>query len=403
MNIDSLKSYLESRLPAYLRMLESWVGMNSFTANRDGVNALGEITAEAFAALGFSAERVPSDNAGFGDHFVLKRAGSGVDARAIGLVSHLDTVFPPEEEIANQFSWRLEGDRIYGPGTVDIKGGTLMIYMVLDALRAQQPEVLDAANWVILLDASEETMSRDFGALCRAELKNAAACLVFEGGFFEEDTFKLVQMRKGMAKFRVHSVGKAAHAGVAHADGVNAIAHLSKAITRIAALTDYGRNITFNIGYINGGTVPNRVPHFAEAVGEMRAFDDEIFELGVQELVALAGVSDDAGGAQVQVDVYERTTPWPRNERTDRLLAHWQDAGHSLGWRVLPEARGGLSDGNHTWDVVPTLDGLGPGGGNAHCSEHDPAVGKVQEYLYLPSLVPKAVLNCVAIAGLLKA
>ena len=34
------------------------------------------------------------------------------------MVSHLDTVFPPEEEERNNFRWEVEGDRIFGVGGI---------------------------------------------------------------------------------------------------------------------------------------------------------------------------------------------------------------------------------------------------------------------------------------------
>ncbi len=41
----------------------------------------------------------------------------------------------------------------------------------------------------------------------------------------------------------------------------------------------------------------------------------------------------------------------------------------------------GLSDGNLIWDVVPTLDGLGPSGDNDHCSERSADGSKLPEYV----------------------
>ena len=400
---EAVERYLRSNMPAYLELLEEWVSINSFTINKGGVNLLGDVTARAFADLGFTVERVPSENLNFGDHFVLNRTGTGSDT--IGLVSHLDTVFPADEEQQNAFFWRLEGERIYGPGTVDIKGGTLMIFMLLQAMRAFDSALFDATSWCVLLDASEETMSEDFGALCRDRLSDALACLVFEGGFYEEDVFKLVQMRKGMAKFRVVVNGKAAHAGVAHPDGANAIVQISDTIREIASFTDYEKNITFNVGAVKGGTVPNRVPHYAEAIGEMRAFEKAVFDEGLTKLLALHGqqhVTSPTGAlCHVIVDVFEISRPWSRNDATDQLLSVWQSTAEKMGFRVLPEARGGLSDGNHVWDLLPTIDGLGPGGGNAHCSVHEPQNGIEQEYLHLPSLLPKTVLNLFAIRAFL--
>src|SRR5687767_10765579 len=101
LNHSSLHAHLEQQLPAALEMLRQMVGMNSFSANREGVNRLGRFTAECFAPLGFNSEFVPAENPEYGDHLVLTREGRS--SRSIALVSHLDTVFPPEEEARNNF------------------------------------------------------------------------------------------------------------------------------------------------------------------------------------------------------------------------------------------------------------------------------------------------------------
>src|SRR5690349_10450330 len=142
---STLNQFLEQQLPAALEMLRQMVGMNSFTDNRDGVNRLGRFTADCFAPLGFKAEFVPSANPGWGDHLVLVRPG--MSGRGIAMISHLDTVFPPEEEARNNFQWLVEGDRIYGPGTHDIKGGTVMMWLILSALRAQAPKEFGDITW----------------------------------------------------------------------------------------------------------------------------------------------------------------------------------------------------------------------------------------------------------------
>ena len=140
-----------------MALLKDMVDINSFTRNPAGVNRLGEFTALRFADLGFDAERIESRNPAFGAHVVVSRPGTS--GRKIGLVTHLDTVFPAEEEAANGFRFRAEGDRLYGPGTVDIKGGTVMIYMVMDALRACVPAVFEAITWDVLLDAARNPVA----------------------------------------------------------------------------------------------------------------------------------------------------------------------------------------------------------------------------------------------------
>ena len=400
-----IRSFLDGRLRGYIDILKEMVGINSFTLNRTGVNRLADRTAGVFAGLGFSAERVPSAIAGCGDHLVLTRGG-GHDA-AIGCVSHLDTVFPPEEEERHDFRWRVDGERVYGPGVIDIKGGTVMMLMVLEALRAHAPAVFDRADWTLLLDATEETESDDFGELCRRRLDAARACLVFEAGLIRGPEYYVVASRKGRAEFRIAVEGKGAHSGVAHRKGASAIRQMGDVIRGLEDITNYDDELTVNVGRISGGSQINRVPHFAEAFAEMRAFSPEVFDRALADILKFDGFSsigssDGKFSCKTSVTLARRVSAWPYNEASDRLLGHWQAAAELAGVTVLREKRGGLSDGNFIWSAVPTIDGLGPSGGNPHCSEHAPDGSKEQEYVEVSSFVPKALLNAMAIIRLLE-
>jgi glutamate carboxypeptidase len=100
-----------------------------------------------------------------------------------------------------------------------------MIYMVLDGLRAFAPEIFTGVRWLVCLDASEETLSEDFGRLCLERLPDTStlACLVFEGGTPNPTALPIVTARKGRAEFRITAEGRGAHAGNYHKQGANAI------------------------------------------------------------------------------------------------------------------------------------------------------------------------------------
>jgi glutamate carboxypeptidase len=405
-----LVHFLQGKLADYLALLRHMVAINSFTANHRGVDEVGELTAETFAALGFTAERIQSANFQYGNHLILVRSGreeGGRPAPVIGLISHLDTVYPAAEEAANDFHWRVDGDRLYGPGTVDIKGGTVMIYMVLDALRAVYPEAFERVTWVVLLNAAEEVLTPDFGDLARERLKGAVAALVFEGGDVKDGQYQLVTARKGMARFRIEVEGRGSHAGAMHEKGANAIVQLADVIRAVADLTDYDRALTFNVGTVMGGTVMNRVPHQAAASVEMRAFDPHVFEEGVASILALNDFcsvrsASDGYPCTVHIRLEGRWRPWPDNEGTRSLFDVWAAAARELGTAsVAYQSRGGLSDGNWLWDLLPTIDGLGPEGDNSHSSERSADGSKDQEYVLASSFVPKAALNVTAILRLL--
>lgn len=382
------------------------VSINSFTDNKSGVNRLGAYTASLFAEYGFTLEKIQSVNPDWGAHHIHSRSGGPFRA---GLVSHLDTVFSVEEELKNNFSWRVEGRRVYGPGTNDVKGGTVIIFMMIDAMAALYPRHFKAPSWDVLLDATEETESDDFGALCAERLKgDDACCLIFESGDFRDDKFSLVTSRKGRAVFSVSAEGKGAHAGSNHGEGANAIAQIADAVKILSGITDYGRGLTCNIGEISGGGYINRVPHEARVRGEARAFSAEALDFAVEKILSLNGYSsvkssDGKNRRAVLRPAIERMNPaWPENHGTQKLFDHWKSSAESIGYSVLSEARGGLSDGNFVWSSCPTIDGLGPSGANSHCSERADDLSKDQEYADIDSFIPKAVLNTAALLDMIE-
>jgi glutamate carboxypeptidase len=401
---DALKAALEARLAPTLGFLEELVNINSFTRNAAGVNENGKRVAQQFSSLGFTPQFVPCAVPGTGDHLILD---SGGDGPAVVCISHLDTVFPVEEESANGFGWKPEGDRIYGPGTVDIKGGTAAIWLALDALAEVEPELFRATRWIVLCNAAEEILAADFRDLCYQTLpQSTVACLVFEPGALTGAGFVVITSRKGSGKFQARVTGRAAHSGGAYAKGANAVHQVSRVIDRLMALTDLERQTTLNVGVVNGGTVTNRVPHEAEAIFEIRAFDQEHYAEVRAAALAMSGhgdisAPDGSFTCEVDVSLEKETPPWAVNERTNELLSLWQAAGETIGYPVEGSPRAGLSDGNWLWEKFPTLDGLGPSGGNLHASERSDDGTKMPEFMEPASLVPKSLLNCIAIRALL--
>jgi glutamate carboxypeptidase len=380
--IDKIQFFLEDQFPTFLDLLRQMVSINSFTANPQGVNELGDLTATAFERLGFTAERVQAKDFVYGKHLILTRPGRLSDRRpvpVIGLISHLDTVYPAAEELDNNFHWRVAGKRIYGPGVYDIKGGTVMILMMLSALQAVAPEFYESVTWVVLLNAAEESLVPDFGQICQDRLNGSTlAALVFEGG----------------------SIGEVPPNGYRFV--------MADVIRRVANFTDYEQAITFNVGTVAGGTVINRVPHQASAFVEMRAFSPAVFAEGVDKMANLnefCSVRSANGGypCRVRVDMIGSWEPWAPNDGSEQLLLLWREMGRDLRLVVEAQERGGLSDGNWVWNQVPTIDGLGPDGGNAHCSQRLEDGSKDQEFILPDSYVPKALLNVAAIMKLVNA
>jgi glutamate carboxypeptidase len=402
---SALRSWLDARLPETLHHLKSMVEINSWTSNAAGVDRVGDLTAQLFATLGFVPERVPSTHPHYGHHLVLVRQGTSHPT--VAMVSHLDTVFSPDEEARNRFQWLPEGDRIYGPGTHDIKGGTALMWLTLSALAHHDRELFERTTWKLFFNSSEEVLAQDFGTVVRQRLApDTRAALVFEAEGRSGETRKLVVARKGRGTWRATVRGRGSHAGVAPGRGANAIAQLALTLQQIHGLSDPSRDLSVNIGTVRGGSGINRVAEEAVAEGEFRAFLPEVCHDTRQRLLALAGKGtvhslSDGFPTSIDMEIVSASEPWPRNPRTDALFNTWLAAANEVNFPLQAEARGGLSDGNLLWDFVPTLDGLGPSGDNDHCSERSADGTKLPEYVLPGSFVPKALVNVLALRRLL--
>ncbi|MHC4819271.1 MAG: M20/M25/M40 family metallo-hydrolase, partial [Planctomycetota bacterium] len=320
--------------------------------------------------------RVRSVTENCGDHLVLTRNGG--DATLL-LVSHLDTVYP------RTFPWRVEGSWIHGPGACDIKGGTVLMWMILRALREHAPERFEKVTWKLLFNATEEGGCADFPDLARAEVNpHTLACLIYEPGASEKDATAIAVQRKGSGRFRVEAFGREAHSGHAHSEGANAIRELARVVERIESLTDYEREVTFNVGVIAGGTTVNTVPAHARIQVDTRAWNTEDFAWAREQVLAQAQEAS-VQGCRVEVNERPGYPPWPANPRSNELGNLIVLCGKELGQTIRPRKRGGGSDGCHLWDRLPTVDGLGPIGRDPHCP--------LREAVDRTSFVPRALLS----------
>lgn len=397
---DLLQQAAQKHLPAALDLLRRLVAINSFTANAAGVDAVAKLTAEAFEPLGFKTEYAPCVIPGSGHHLFLTHCGAGGDP--IVLVTHSDTVFPPDEEQRNDFKWdeRPNEGRIYGPGSVDNKGGTALIWLMLQILRDCAPAAFAQANWFVAANAAEEVIGDDFAhAISERCHGKARAVLVFEGGPVDELGWHIVTSRKGRSTWRLAAEGRAAHAGSKHHEGINAIDTLARVLPDIAALTNAADERTVNIGIVHGGTVVNRVPHEAFAEWECRATAPEALQHADDFFASLTGIA--SNGAKLTSTRIGHTHAWPGGLQSEALFHLWHEAAAEINLNALSVSRGGLSDANHLWHLAPTLDGLGPFGGNAHCSERAADGSKLPEFVEPGSFVPKAVMNALALVKML--
>lgn len=351
--------------------ISTWVEIESHTADVAGVNRLMDRVATGFRQAGAKVERIAGQD-GTADHLSIAAPWGG-DGPGVLVLCHLDTVHPKGTLAA--FPFRVDGDRAYGPGIYDMKGGAYLAYAAYRSLAEMGAVTPLPVRFLITSD--EEIGSPSSRALIEAHARNAKYVLVTEPA---RDGGKVVTGRKGVARFVINVEGRPAHSGSRHADGRSAILEMARQIIDIEAMTDYARGITVNVGRIEGGTAANTVPAHCWATIDVRvesvADADEI----VERLRSLKPKNPDT---RVVVTGGLNRPPFERNPGVAALYEHARGLARELGFDLGDCYTGGGSDGNFTAHTVPTLDGLGVDGAGAHT---------LDEHLLISSLVPRMLL-----------
>ena len=283
---------------------------------------------------------------------------TGTGTGRMMLLGHVDTVIGHD---AHQ-PLRREGDRLYGTGTVDMKGGDILALGVARALAAR-PETF--AELAVLMVTDEEWRTQPFvHAGPGGPFSGYDACLCFEGGQLDDHGDDgVVVRRKAAGTLRVLATGRASHSGSAPDQGRNALLALARTAEVVAALHDPAgpEQLSAVPTILRAGDAFNIVPPSGELIFDLRARSLAAFE---DVLEAVPPVLD-----EVVLDArMERR--WPGMDSralTEPLLAA---ASERLGRRIAGVPRGGASDASHFAETIPlTVDGLGPRGGGAHTPE----------------------------------
>lgn len=343
--------------------------INSHSANVAGVDAVGALLAEAFALPSLKHEVIAGER--YGAHHVWRTAAAGAP---ILLIGHHDTVFPP----GHFEGWNVSGERATGPGAFDMKGGLAVIWGALAALESLG--ALARLPLVVMSVAEEEVGSPESGPHLMNIARGASAALVFESGRQRD---AIVTRRRGTGTLTVRFMGRAAHAGNAHAQGRNALWALARFIDAAQALTDYARGNSVNVGLASGGTSSNTVPAFAECKVDVRFERPDAATELLDALRLAAARAAESIGVELAISGGANRLPLDRTPASEALFleyaAHARAAG--LGSEECPLVGGG-SDANTVASVgVPAIDGLGPRGDGFHTTS---------EWVDLASLRPKA-------------
>jgi glutamate carboxypeptidase len=349
--------------------IRRWVEIETPTEVPAQVNKLADMVADGYRDLPATVERIDGRD-GCGDHLVA-RSSWGQDTAGILVLSHLDTVHPLG--FIERLPFKIEGDRAFGPGIYDMKGGAYLAFHAFRAICANGARSPLGITQLFVSD--EEIGSPTSRSLIEQEGRKAKYVLVTEPA---REGGKIVTGRKGVARFEVFIKGVPAHAGTRPQDGRSAIRELGHVINTLEAMNDSSRGISVNVGVVRGGTKPNVIAEEAYAEVDMRvptiADADEL----VPRILGLKSRTD---GVSVRVVGELNRPPYEKSNAGAALYEHAKSLAAEIGFDLVDTSTGGGSDGNFTAPHTATLDGLGVDGEGAHTH---------YEQLYISSIEPRA-------------
>ncbi len=331
------------------RELEALVAVSTPSGDLHGAE---EATAVCAALLPPEAriERPPCSTPGCAPDLVARIGGTG--SRRVLLLGHVDTVIAHDAH----GPMRRDGERLYGPGTADMKGGVVLALGVARALAAAPR---DFAELAVLLVTDEEWRTVPFAHVER--FAGYDACLCFEAGERTPGGAEgVVVRRKAAGTLRVNAVGRSAHSGSAPDHGRNALLGLASLAGELAQL--------------HAPTGPDRlsvvptVMRSGDALNVVPAEGRLMIDLRADRLEAFAPVRDavpaERDGVRFEPALLREWPGMDSRAATEGLLA---GATARLGRPIAPVSRGGASDASHFAGAIAlTVDGLGPRGGGAH-------------------------------------
>ena len=180
-------------LESFLGDLEFLINTDSGSADIEGNLQVASFFKERFEKAGL---KTTLHRVGTLGHPVVTARTQGSASYDCFFSGHIDTVFP--SGTVSERPFRREGNFVYGPGTVDMKAGALLILYLAEYLREEHP----ALSFTIALNSDEEIGSPDSTPLLREFAANCRHIFVFEG---QRKQGQFVNERKGIVEIRHRS------------------------------------------------------------------------------------------------------------------------------------------------------------------------------------------------------
>ncbi|NBG92586.1 M20/M25/M40 family metallo-hydrolase [Pseudomonas sp. 9.1(2019)] len=380
---QALLAKARAEQPAYLDTLKTLVAVDTGTGTKPGLDQVSALLVKRLEALGAKVETSPASPSA-GDNIVGTFKGTG--NKDFLLMVHYDTVFGPGTVAKRPF--RTEGERAYGPGVADAKGGVAMILHAVKLLQDQQFK--DYGTLTILFNPDEEMGSAGSKKIIAELARKHDYVFSYE----PPDTDAVTVATNGINQLSMEVKGKSSHAGSAPEKGRNALTELAHQIVQLKDLGDPAKGTTVNWTMARAGDKANIIPDLASAQADMRYSDvaesDRV--LADAKRIAQNTLIPDT---ETAITLHPGRPPLAKNAGSESLARTAQQLYGEIGLKVEPIAMRFGTDAGYAY--VPgsakpaVLETMGVVGAGLHAED---------EYIELSSIAPRLYLTVAMIREL---
>ena len=380
---DAVFKAAQAAQPAVIETLQKLVLIESGSANLPGLAKVADYAQARLNALGATTERIKASDS---ERVMVKGVFKGKGRLKAMLIAHMDTVYP-DGILASQ-PYKLDGNRLYGPGIADDKGGIAVILHSLGVLKSLGWN--DYATVTVLFNPDEEIGSGGSGALIQALAAEHDVVLSYEPTAAKSmaKVEGVLLAAAGTATAKMEVKGRASHAGAAPDEGRNALIELSH---QMLATQDIAKNIPgaqLNWTYAQAGSVRNQIPAQAMATADVRLLKPDAAEKLQAALAAKTQESHRVPDTHVHVSLDVGRPPYVAGERGMALAQRARAIYAELDGRPLffhPVTGGGTDAGFASGSgKAAVLESLGLAGWGFHAKD---------EYIEIDSIVPRLYLT----------
>ena len=349
---DRLVKYFKDHQKEYLDTLKTFVELESPTyESKEASDKCGRFLQDLFKDLGFRVKTIPQTK--IGDHIV---AEYGTGEKGTLLVGHYDTVYPLGT--LKTMPFKIEGDKVCGPGVMDMKGGILLACFGIKALI--EFGLMPKTQTTFFINSDEEPGSFLSSDLIVAEAKKHKRAIVLEPALDRLGTVKARRYGRGTYRFTAH--GRSSHSGLSPREGISAIMELSQQALRIQSMNDFEKGFTLvPTCFFSGVEGTCTLPGEGWFSMDVRFRTEEMTSQKNKEILAMQAITP---GCRLEVT---GGIDKPPLEADPDLLNRTVELGKELGMTIEGVTVGSGSDGNMICGAgVPTLDGMGVTGKDPH-------------------------------------